>query len=126
MRYAPLLFAAALAMAQLGPQPGPLDEEIRKQLNAGKFRETEPAVRKMLLDAETQDGPESPAVGRALDFLLEIANRSGRKLDEQQLALAARAIALKEKLYGANSRQAARTIRLVAEMYIDGRQLRQA
>ena len=89
----------------------------RKLIDAGNYREAEPKVRAMLADAETRVGKESPEVAVALEQLMEALTMPGGTMTIETRAIAARAISLREKLSGPESRDVADTLSLAANLY---------
>lgn len=107
----------ALALAQ-----SPAELEIRKLLDGGKYREADPLVRALLKDAEAKHGPESEEVGMALDLFMEMLVFPGGAMDADTRALAARAIAVQEKLHGPKSKEFADTLMLASSVYWEHRE----
>jgi CHAT domain-containing protein len=110
-----LLLASATAFAQS-------DDELRKMINDGKYREAEPVVRKALADREAKFGPESEETASALDLLMEVLQYAGKSLDADGRGISTRAIALEEKLHGPTSRQMADTLIDSSNLYTQGRE----
>ncbi|HEY3742043.1 MAG TPA: CHAT domain-containing tetratricopeptide repeat protein [Bryobacteraceae bacterium] len=113
MRYCVLIFCAAAALAQTVPP----EQAIRTLLDAGSYREAEPKVRALLADSETRNGKESAEVALALDLLVETLTMPGGTMNPDIRGLAARVIALREKLNGPESRELADTLNAAASLY---------
>ena len=101
------LAAAVLACGQAGPGEG----AIRKLISDGHYTEAEPLARRALADAEARSGTHSKDAAIVLDDLLEILIHSSRIRDPQDQALASRAVALSEEVFGRRSPELARTLR---------------
>lgn len=104
--------AAALACGQTAPQ----EDAIRKLSLEGRFTEAEPLARRALADAEARWGTHSKPVAALLDHLLFLSYHSNRISDRADWALAERAIALGEELFGPRSHQLAETLRRAADL----------
>lgn len=105
------LAAAVLACGQEGPSEG----AIRQLILSGHYSEAEPLARQVLADAEARSGTHSKDVAKVLDDLLEIFFHSSRIKDPQDQALADRALALSEEVYGHGSSGLAATLRRAGE-----------
>lgn len=109
---AAFLAAVALACGQTGPS----ESAIRSLVLDARYAEAEPLARLALADAEAGSGAHSLAVVDLLDDLLDIAIASNRVHDPQDQALADRALALSEELFGPTSSKMAQTLRRVGDL----------
>ena len=107
-------FLAAAVLASGQTVPG--EDAIRKLILDGRYADAEPLARSALVRAEAGWGTHSRAVAEVLDDLLELSIASSRINDPQDQALAERAVALREELFGRNSPELAATLRLVGEL----------
>jgi CHAT domain-containing protein/tetratricopeptide (TPR) repeat protein len=119
---APLVCFALLAMA--GPAQGaeaptpptavPADS-IRALIDRFAFREAEAAARARLA-VDDAAGRADTATARVIDLLVEVQLRAGRYRDPEALASSDRAIGLKEKLYGRDHLEVARSLAMRATL----------
>jgi CHAT domain-containing protein/tetratricopeptide (TPR) repeat protein len=79
-------------------------------LDRGEFPQAERVARAVLADAERDHGPDSAQTGAALDALLQALAQLEKGADAQSQALAARALALKQRLYGPDHDELAITL----------------
>jgi tetratricopeptide (TPR) repeat protein len=105
------LAAVALACGQQASSEG----AIRQLISDGRYTEAESLARGALADAEARSGAHSKSVAEVLDDLLDILYYSGRVRNPEDQALANRAVALNEELFGPASPELAATLRRAGE-----------
>lgn len=110
------LLAILAAAVWASGQTVPGEEAVHKLILDGRYAEAEPLARRVLADAEAGSGTHSKAVSQVLDDLLELGIASSRINDPQYHAMAERALALREELFGRNSTELAGTLRRVGEL----------
>jgi hypothetical protein len=103
------LLAILAAAVWASGQTVPGEEAVHKLILDGRYAEAEPLARRVLADAEAAAGTHSKAVSQVLDDLLELGIASTRINDPQYHAMAERALALREELFGRNSTELAGT-----------------
>jgi CHAT domain-containing protein len=88
---------------------------IRQLALDGRYTEAESMARSALASAEAHSGAHSKDVAELLDDLLDILYHSARINDHEDQALANRAVALSEELFGPVSPELAGTLRRAGE-----------
>jgi len=74
--------------------------EIAELVGANRYQEAAAAARALLADLELLDGAKSPSVARALYTVVECLTRLRKQSEPETLALAERALAIREQLLG--------------------------
>jgi CHAT domain-containing protein len=111
------LAATALACGQGSPGEDPVSQETVVQLVlAGRYSEAEVLARRALVEAEARSGTHSKEAAAVLDVLLEIGFYSKRIRDPEDQALADRALALSEEVFGPRSHELAQTLRRAGDL----------
>jgi CHAT domain-containing protein len=114
-----LVASGAVAMAQTDPAI----EEGNRLIKNGEVRQAQQLARRLLAEREASTGPQSKETGEALVLLVDSIRFDGRALTEEQRTLAARAIAVAEKNYGADSLKTAQALLAAGALYTAGRDL---
>ena len=108
--------ANAAQAADHDPAQDPGLVRVRDLSRAGKYDEAEALARSLLEKAENERGAESREVAAALDELVNILMRARKTGGPEALALARRAVAIKEKLLGPNDLGVAFSLRYLASV----------
>ena len=97
-----MMLAQGAAVADDGSAPKHSEprQAIRSQIDAGHFEEAEKEGRSHLAEMERLHGPDAVEVASTLDLLVECLWRSGRGDAPEAMALARRALAIKEARLG--------------------------
>ena len=103
-----LLFGLSMMLAQgaaiaddgSAPEPSEPRQAIRSQIDAGHFEEAEKEGRSHLAEMERLHGSDALEVASTLDLLVECLWRSGHGAAPEAMALARRALAIKEARLG--------------------------
>ena len=98
-----------------GQEESAASSEIRQHLAGSRFKEAEAAARTGLAAAEQREGGESAAAAAALDVLVETLWR-GNPRAADATPLAERAVAMKERLHGADHLEVARSLHNVGNL----------
>ena len=102
--FVPFVTAIALALALVACQAGrggrARPELVRQAIAAGNYEEGESLAAQWLTSVERDEGPESLATARALDLCAEAALKNGKAATPSTMALAERAVRLKERHLG--------------------------
>ena len=106
------LASAALACGQYSNGEG----AIRQLILDGRYTEAESLARSALSSAEARSGTHSKDVAEVLDDLLEILAGASHVRDPEYQALADRAVALNEELFGPTSPELAQTLRRAGDI----------
>jgi tetratricopeptide (TPR) repeat protein len=111
-----LAFLARMpAGARTVPQGNTLDlAAVRELIDGIRYREAEVLARELLEKTEAEHGAESIETARVLDLLVESLWRDGRVRGFDTLALAERVVAIKEKVEGPRSAEAATSLNNLA------------
>jgi tetratricopeptide (TPR) repeat protein len=88
--------------------------EAQRLFKAGNYVEAETKARQRLAEVESESGAQSLQVAQALDDLTEALWRLGKGADPDARAVAARAVAIKEALFGADDPRVAASLRGLA------------
>jgi len=92
-----LVLFATVGIAQEKEEPGDLDQ-VRQLLQERKPDAAEVLVRELLAEAETTHGPESLEAADALHVLTRVLLIQDREKEDETLAVAERAVAIRERL----------------------------
>src|SRR5262249_29428081 len=92
-------------------------KEFNQLMTDGRLAEAAASARAILAKAEKDHGPDSIQAALALDVLTELYFYSDYVRDPEAEQIAARAIALKEKILGADHPQVAVSLRLTGELF---------
>jgi CHAT domain-containing protein len=106
------LAAVALAFGQYSSGVG----VIRQLILDGRYTEAESMARGALAEAAARSGAHSKDVAEVLDCLLEVLAGSNRIRNPEDQALADRAVALNEELFGAVSPELAQALRRAGDI----------
>ena len=95
----------------------PHRKDFDRLMTDGRYREAEANARAVLAGAETKNGSESLETALALEMLLEVYFYSNYVRDPEAEQDGLRAVALKEKILGADHSEVAVTLRLLGNLY---------
>jgi len=95
-----LLCSLARASASQGPAEPSQLAAVRQALAGGAYADAERAARSLASAVEADHGSESLEMARVQDALVEALVRNGHAGTPETLALAERAVALKERMFG--------------------------
>lgn len=115
----PLLLTVLRAQIAPGTDfgvPRTYRQDFDRLLTNGQYPEAEADARAVLARAETVNGPESMEAALALDMLTEVYFYGDRVRDPAADEVAARAIAIKEKLLGPDNPRVAVSLRLMGNL----------
>lgn len=119
-----LALSALSSCAPDVPEPDRLDR-IRTLVESGSYREAEAAGRSLLQTLEAEEGRDSPAVAAILDALVRTRVRR-RKIDEETIDFAQRAIGIKEAAPVADPLDIAVSRSLLGSCYLVSNRLSEA
>ncbi len=89
-------------------------ERLQSLLDEGRYAEAETEARQLLAQVEASQGKGSLAAGHVLDLLVEALWRGGKAAEPGSRALAERAVALKERVFGPDDPQVAQSLNNLA------------
>jgi CHAT domain-containing protein len=106
---------AAIALRAKGPAPRMEGRpDVQQLIGAGQYQEAEPLARSRVVEAEAESGAASLAAALALDDLAEVFWRLSRGTEQEPRDIAARAVRIKEELFGADDPRVAVSLRNLA------------
>ena len=110
-----LIIVLVFASADAAPTETPTLEHVRSLINAAQFAEAEAEAQRLLEDVSSREGDASLAAAQAMDLVVDAQNKGGKTDSTHTLAMARKAVSIKERVSGHDAAEVAASLELLGD-----------